>query len=89
MKLTNLTMISLAMAFGAGCSTDDTTTDGGSTAPVEATFTSLYGNYFSNCKDCHSPTGAGRSCGPRAIPPARSPSHTRSTRYRPGSPPRA
>jgi len=61
MKLTNLTMISLAMAFGAGCSTDDTTADGGSTAPVEATFTSLYGNYFSNCKDCHSPTGAGRT----------------------------
>jgi hypothetical protein len=60
MKLTSITMFSLAMAFGAGCSTDDTTADAGS-APVEATFTSLYGDYFSNCKGCHSPSGAGRT----------------------------
>jgi hypothetical protein len=60
MNLTSITMFSLAMAFAAGCSTDDTTADAGS-APVEAKFTSLYGDYFSNCKDCHSPAGAGRT----------------------------
>ena len=28
---------------------------------VTATFTSLYGDYFSTCANCHSPTGPGRT----------------------------
>jgi hypothetical protein len=35
------------------------TPDGGGT--VEATFTSLYGDYLSNCKRCHAPLGPGRT----------------------------
>jgi hypothetical protein len=66
----------LAVAFVAaltvaGCSSSDTTnndggttggnTSGGNTTPVTAKFSSLYGNYFQNCKGCHTPTAAGRT----------------------------
>ncbi len=48
------------VALAAGCDAATGTTDGGSGA-VEATFTSLYGDYLGNCKQCHSPTGTGRT----------------------------
>jgi hypothetical protein len=48
------------VAFGAGCSsTTDTGPDGG--GMVQATFTSLYGDYLGNCKQCHAPNAPGRT----------------------------
>jgi hypothetical protein len=47
-------------ALAAGCpATTEMNPDGGGT--VEATFTSLYGDYLSNCKDCHAPLAPGRT----------------------------
>lgn len=49
------------VALGAGCSpTTDTGPDGGG-GMVEATFTSLYGDYLGNCKQCHAPNAPGRT----------------------------
>jgi hypothetical protein len=49
------------VALGAGCSpTTDTTPDGGG-GMVQATFTSLYGDYLGNCKQCHAPGAPGRT----------------------------
>jgi hypothetical protein len=48
-------------AFAAGCgATTETSPDGGGGA-VEATFTSLYGDYLGNCKQCHAPGAPGRT----------------------------
>lgn len=48
------------VALGAGCSsTTDTTPDGG--GMVQATFTSLYGDYLGHCNQCHTPTAPGRT----------------------------
>ncbi len=56
--------LALAMALaaiGAGCSpTADTSPDGGG-GMVQATFTSLYGDYLGNCKQCHAPSAPGRT----------------------------
>lgn len=53
--------IGLALAaLAAGCESTTGTTDGGG-GPVQATFTSLYGDYLGKCGDCHSPTGPGRT----------------------------
>lgn len=57
--------IGLPLAFGllaiAGCpAATETTPDGGGGA-VTASFTSLYGNYFANCKQCHAPGAPGRT----------------------------
>lgn len=50
------------VALAAGCDAATGTTDGGSGGgAVEPTFTSLYGDYLGNCKQCHSPTGTGRT----------------------------
>lgn len=50
-----------AAAAGAGCSpATDTTPDGGG-GMVQATFTSLYGDYLGNCKQCHAPGAPGRT----------------------------
>lgn len=43
-----------------GCSTDTTETPDSPLAP-SGTFTSLYNDYFSTCKSCHSPAGPGRT----------------------------
>jgi mono/diheme cytochrome c family protein len=55
------------IALAAGCpATEDPTPDGGVTpdgggGQVQATFTSLYGDYFSNCMQCHTPSAPGRT----------------------------
>jgi mono/diheme cytochrome c family protein len=50
------------VAFAAGCpASTDTTPDAPVGGMVEATFTSLYGNYLGNCKQCHAPGAPGRT----------------------------
>jgi hypothetical protein len=55
----------LAMTLLAiGCQPAETTADGGPDSgggTVEATFTSLYADYFGNCKNCHAPGALGRT----------------------------
>lgn len=49
------------VALGAGCpASTDTSPDGGS-GMVQATFTSLYGDYLGKCKQCHAPGAPGRT----------------------------
>jgi hypothetical protein len=49
-----------AVVLVGGCPASSTDTpDSG--VPVEATFTSLYGDYFGNCKQCHAPGASGRT----------------------------
>jgi len=51
----------LALAVAAvGCSGTTETPDGAS-GMVEARFTSLYGDYFTRCKQCHAPGAPGRT----------------------------
>lgn len=53
--------LGLAAAMLGGC---ETTTDPTIDAPggaVTASFTSLYGDYLSNCRQCHTPTAPGRT----------------------------
>jgi len=52
--------IGLAVA-AAGCPAATDTPDGGGGGTVEATFTSLYGDYLGNCKQCHAPSAPGRT----------------------------
>jgi len=61
-----MSLIGLSLAIGlvavtAGCPATETTPDGGGGGTVQATFTSLYGDYFTNCKQCHTPTAPGRT----------------------------
>ena len=50
------------IAFAAGCpASTDTTPDGNGGGMVEATFTSLYGDYLGKCKQCHAPSAPGRT----------------------------
>lgn len=50
------------LALGAGCSpATETSPDGGSGGMVQATFTSLYGDYLGTCKQCHAPSAPGRT----------------------------
>jgi hypothetical protein len=54
------------LAFAAGCpAATDTTPDGGGGGDggggVTASFTSLYGDYFASCKNCHAPGAPGRT----------------------------
>jgi hypothetical protein len=64
MKTTH-SMLTLSLAIGlavlaaGGPAATETTPDSGGT--VEATFTSLYGDYLSNCKRCHAPGAPGRT----------------------------
>ena len=64
--MTTHSMLSLSLAIGlaglaAGCpATTETSPDSGG-GTVEATFTSLYGDYLSNCKRCHAPGAPGRT----------------------------
>lgn len=51
----------LLMACGANDMLDGGTPDAGGGGGVTATFSSLYGDYFSRCGSCHSPTGPGRT----------------------------
>ncbi len=46
------------IAFAAGCPASETTPDAGM---VGANFTSLYGDYFGKCKQCHAPGAPGRT----------------------------
>jgi hypothetical protein len=55
-----LSIASLTASVAACDSAGDLIPDSGG-GTVEATFTSLYGNYFSNCRDCHTPNGPGRT----------------------------
>jgi len=53
-------------AAATGCSSTDLLADGGSSADsgggaVQATFTSLYGDYLGNCKQCHAPGAPGQT----------------------------
>lgn len=52
-------------AATAGCSSTDLLSDGGSAdssgGGVQATFTSLYGDYLGNCKQCHAPGAPGKT----------------------------
>ena len=53
-----LTLACALVAFATGCpASTDTTPDGG--GMVQATFTSLYGDYLGNCKQCHAPGAPG------------------------------
>jgi len=54
---------SLALGLAAaGCSSTDLLPDGGGGGgAVQATFTSLYGDYLSNCKECHAPGAPGQT----------------------------
>ena len=60
-----LSILPLSLAIGlaglaAGCSAaTDMNPDGGGT--VQASFTSLYGDYLSNCGHCHAPSAPGRT----------------------------
>jgi hypothetical protein len=50
------------VAVTAACSATDLLSDaGGGGGTVEPTFTSLYGDYLANCKQCHTPTALGRT----------------------------
>ncbi len=52
--------LALSLLILAACGTTDMTTpDAG--GGVTATFTSLYGDYLSNCKQCHAPGAPGRT----------------------------
>jgi hypothetical protein len=59
-EIMKATLLLGAVALVSGCpaSTGDTPDSGGM---VEATFTSLYGDYFGNCKQCHAPGAPGRT----------------------------
>jgi mono/diheme cytochrome c family protein len=64
MAMTMALAAALAMIALAGCQPADTTTPDGGTGSggtVEATFTSLYADYFGNCKNCHAPGAPGRT----------------------------
>jgi hypothetical protein len=50
----------LILAAGCGTMTATDTIDAGSSG-VQATFTSLYGDYLSNCAHCHAPAAPGRT----------------------------
>jgi hypothetical protein len=64
-------IISLSLAVGlaalaTGCPADtETNPDGGGSSDsggaVQATFTSLYGDYLGNCGQCHAPNAPGRT----------------------------
>jgi hypothetical protein len=55
-------LLLLGGAAGCGEAIDgDGNPDAGGGGGVQPTFTSLYGDYFSNCAQCHSPGGAGRT----------------------------
>ena len=47
----------------AGCGAEDPIdgTPDANTGGVQPTFTSLYGDYFQNCKNCHTPAAPGRT----------------------------
>ena len=51
------------VAAGASCSpaTETQPDGGGGGGMVEATFTSLYGDYFGTCKQCHAPSAPGKT----------------------------
>lgn len=56
--------LALGVALGAtACQPAEELPDAGpdSGGGVQATFTSLYGDYFANCKQCHAPGAPGRS----------------------------
>jgi hypothetical protein len=57
-----ITLRTLILVLVAGCGTmaPTDTVDAGSSG-VQATFTSLYGDYLSNCAQCHTPTALGRT----------------------------
>jgi hypothetical protein len=49
------------VALAGGCPAATDTTPDGSGGTVEATFTSLYGDYLATCKQCHAPNAPGRT----------------------------
>ena len=50
------------LAAGAGCSpATETGADAGGGGMVQATFTSLYGDYLGTCKQCHAPNAPGKT----------------------------
>jgi hypothetical protein len=56
--------VAAALTLFGACAPVEETPDGGvdgSGGGVQATFTSLYGDYFSNCKQCHAPGAPGRT----------------------------
>lgn len=61
-KLATLALAAAASLLAA-CPPAEEMTDGGSDGPVgvQPTFTSLYGDYFGNCKQCHAPGAPGRT----------------------------
>lgn len=62
MKTMRVAGVLCAAALLAACPpAEETTPDAGGT--VEATFTSLYGDYFAECKQCHAPGAPGRTAG--------------------------
>ena len=59
-------IVEAALAVGlvsllAACPPPEETTPDAGSGMVEATFTSLYGDYFGNCKQCHAPGAPGRT----------------------------
>lgn len=64
MKLSTCAALAIAATTGACAPVDevpDGGPDGGGGGMVTATFTSLYGDYLSNCKSCHAPGAPGRT----------------------------
>jgi hypothetical protein len=55
--------LAILMLLGGGCGELADASDGGAQngGGVQATFTSLYADYLSNCSDCHTPTAPGRT----------------------------
>jgi hypothetical protein len=51
--------LGLALALMAACEPVEETPDGGGV--VQATFTSLYGDYLATCRECHAPGAPGRT----------------------------
>lgn len=61
-KIREAAVVLGALTFVAACPPpEDMTPDAGGGGMVEATFTSLYGDYFTNCKNCHAPGAPGRT----------------------------
>jgi hypothetical protein len=60
MSTTQLLALAVGLLSLAGCPASTDMTDGGG-GTVTASFTSLYGDYFGKCKQCHAPGAPGRT----------------------------
>ncbi|MEZ4363004.1 MAG: hypothetical protein R3B48_22625 [Kofleriaceae bacterium] len=61
MKILTLSLTLASLALVAGCPPAEEGTPDAPPGGVQATFTSLYADYFAKCKNCHTPTAPGRT----------------------------